>query len=183
MSNSEHDSKDFVLESSLQSYFYTQLQEFNEKSVEPLPNEAIYYSSLVMDRFGDSGNYFEIIEGKVRDKILGIKLLESSNMNKEERKRTLKDIGDTALIICGFFSDSLNKKIIDTNYYQELGQTAYRRLNTVIPTAYDVPSFFDQISMRFSRLTTVMSLVSAKTLNNSFDSNDAYLIVTKKLVG
>ncbi|MCR9202984.1 MAG: hypothetical protein NXH75_00290 [Halobacteriovoraceae bacterium] len=183
MSGNEQKNRDFVLESSLQSYFYSQLQEFNEKSTQPLPNEAIYYSSLVMDRFGESGNYFEVIEGKVRDKILGMKLLETHNMNKEERKRTLKDIGDTALVICGFFSDSLNRKIIDTSYYQELGQTAYQRLNTVIPTAYDVPAFFEQLSLRFSRLTTVMSLVSEKTLNNSMDGSEAYLIVTKKLVG
>ena len=173
--------KSFTLESSLQSYFYTQLQEINEKSQEPLPNETIYYSSLVMDSFGDAEKYFEKEEGKVRDKILGIKLLKTSHMTKEERKRSLKDIGDTALLICGFFSDSLNKKILDTKYYQELGQTAYRRLNSEVPQAYDIPSFFDIISMRFDQLTTVMNLVSAQTLGRDDLLDSAYLITNKKL--
>lgn len=148
----------------------------------PLPNETIYYSSMVMDKYGDSGNYFEVVEGKVREKVLGLKLLETSNMNGEERKRTLKDIGDTALLICGFFADSLNKKIIDTRYYQELGQTAYSRLNNVVPTAYDIPSFFSLLSHRFDQLTTVMALVSEKTLSKA-DYDSAYLIISKKIAG
>ncbi len=183
VSGSDQPTKDFVFEHSLQAYFYTQLQEFNEKSLEPLPNETIYYSSLVMDKFGDAGKYFETIEGRVRDKVLGIKLLESSGMTRQEKKRTLKDIGDTALLICGFFSDSLNKKILDTRYYQELGQTAYRHLNSEVPSAYDVPSFFNQLSSRFDQLTTVMSLVSEKTLSQGLDSDSAYLIVAKKFAG
>lgn len=183
MSGVDRDNKDFVLESSLQYYFYSQLQEFNEKSQEPLPNEAIYYSSMVMDRFGESGNYFEISEGKVKDKVLGIKLLQSSNMPREEKKRTLKDIGDTALVICGFFSDSLNKKILDTKYYQDLGQMAYRHLNAEVPSAYDVQSFFQLLSMRFDQLATVMSLVSEKTLGQGPDFDSAYLIISKKIAG
>lgn len=183
MSGGDQPTKSFVIENSLQSYFYTQLQEFNEKSLEPLPNETIYYSSLVMDKFGDAGKYFETIEGKVRDKVLGIKLLEASQMTREKKKRTLKDIGDTALLICGFFSDSLNKKIIDTKYYQELGQTAYRHLNSEVPSAYDIPSFFKILSFRFDQVTTVMSLVSEKTLNQGIDSDSAYLIVSKKIAG
>lgn len=172
------------LETSLQSFFYTELQDFNEKSLDPLPNETIYYSSLVMDKFGEAGKYFETQDGKVRDKILGTKLLKASTLpSKEERKRELKDIGDTALLICGFFSDSLNKKIIDTKYYQELGQVAYRQLNSVVPAAYDIPSFFDVISSRFDQIASVMSLVSEKTFAHNLEVESAYLIVGKKLVG
>lgn len=181
MSSRDCNSKDFVLESSLQYYFYSQLQEFNEKSQEPLPNEAIYYSSLVMDKYGESVNYFECSEGKVKEKVLGIKLLETSHMAPEEKKRALRDIGDTALLICGFFSESLNKKIIDTKYYQEVGQRAYRCLNAQVPTAYDVPSFFNLLSLRFDHLATVMNLVSEKTLGQGHEFDSPYLIVSKKI--
>ncbi len=183
MSGGDRDSKDFVLESSLQYFFYSQLQEFNEKSQEPLPNEAIYYSSMVMDRFGESENYFEVSEGKVKDKVLGVKLLQTSHMPREEKKRVLKDIGDMALLICGFFSDSLNKKILDTKYYQELGQRAYSHLNAEVPSAYDVPEFFHLLSLRFDQLATVMSLVSEKTIGQAADFESPYLIITKKIAG
>jgi len=170
-----------IIETSLQSFFYTELQNFNEKSLEPLPNEAIYYSSLVMDHFGDVTRYFENSEGRLREKVLGMKYLKSSGLSREERKRELKDIGDTALVLCGYFSASLNKKIVDVGYYQELGQMAYRQLNNVVPTAYDMPSFFEVISKRFEKLSEVMALVSEKTLGNDFGANDVYLIVSKKV--
>lgn len=177
----KHEKSSVILETSLQSFFYTELQHFNSRSLEPLPNEAIYYSSLVMDHFGDVKRYFEHSDGKLRNKVLGTKYLESSKLSKEERKRELKDIGDTALVICGYFSASLNRKIIDTRYYQELGQLAYKQLNGVIPSAYDIPSFFNVIAHRFDKLAEVIGLVSEKTLGNDFGADDFYLIVSKKL--
>ena len=46
-------------------------------------------------------NYFENVEGKVREKVLGVKLLECQELPNESKKRTLQDIGDTALFLCG----------------------------------------------------------------------------------
>ncbi len=155
------DSK-LVLENSLQVFFYDILQEFNKKSQNPLPNEIIYYSSLVMDQFGFSHRYFEAVDGKVREKILGVKLLESAQLPKAKQKAAIQDIGETALLLCGYFPDSFNKKIVDTKYYHDIGALAYKRLNTFTPKAYDVPNFFEKMSRQFSHVTTLMSLVSEK---------------------
>lgn len=182
MDRTEKQGTKVFLETSLQSFFYTELQGFNEKLMEPLPNEAIYYSSLVMDKFGETKKYFETsTEGRIRNKILGTKLLRVSGLKGEEKKRELKDIADTALLICGFFSESLSKKIIDIGYYQDLGQIAYRQLDSIVPVAYDIPSFFDVISLQFDRLVTVMGLVSQKTFAHDFGIDSSYLIVGKKL--
>lgn len=170
-------SPELVLESSLQFYFFDQLQEINRKSTNPLPSETIYYSSIVMDKFGDSAQLFETVEGKVREKILGIKLLESNNMNREQQKRTLKDIGDTALLICGYFSDSLTKKLVDTRYYQELGQIAYQRLDSHIPSFYEMNSFYRILSASFENLTTLMSIMSRKSMSQSSQLSDEMILV------
>ena len=168
---------EITLESSLQAYFYDQLCEINEKYASPLPNEAIYYSSLVMDRFGDVGNYFEAGEdGKLKEKILGVKLLESTHLNKSTQKSTLKDVGDTALILCGYFADSLNKKIIDIGYYQDIGQIAYSRLDSIVPDAYEVPAFFQYLSSQFSLLTEVINLVSQKNRANGEEQDQAHIL-------
>lgn len=151
-----------TLESSLQAYFYDQLQEINKKSSQPLGNELVYYSSLVMDHFGDANKYFEKVDGKTREKILGIKLMESSQFPREKQKVILKDIAETSLLLCGYFSDSLNKKIIDTKYYQEIGVIAYKRLNTFQPKAFDIQDFFERIAFQFQNVTTLMNLVSVK---------------------
>lgn len=182
MGQNSKSNTELILESSLQFYFYDQLQEANSKSTRPLPNETIYYSSIVMDKFGESSHFFETVEGKVREKILGIKLLETNNMGKEQQKRTLKDIGDTALLICGYFSDSLNKKLVDTRYYQELGQIAYSRLDSYIPSFYEVKSFYKMLSTSFESVTLLMGVVSKRLMSQN-PSEEAVLIISndKKL--
>lgn len=163
-----------ILETSLQAFFYDQLMELNHKTSAPLSNETIYYSSIVMDRFSESKEYFETLDGKVREKTLGKKLLECGHLPKNSQKRELRDIGDTALLLCGFFSESLNKKIIDHSYYHEVGQIAYRRLNTIVPDAFQVQSFYHHLSKKFKNMTEMMAIVAQK--NNMFAENGENII-------
>lgn len=172
---------DLTLESSLQVFFYDHLQEFNKKSMNPLPNETIYYSSLVMDNYGVSEKFFEKVNGKAKEKILGIKLLESSQFPKEKQKQVLKDIAETSLLICGYFSDSLNRKIIDTNYYQDLGVIAYNRLNAFSPNAYDIPSFYKLMAQSFGNVTLLMNFVAKKYSADS-DKDLPWLILPARKV-
>ncbi|MBC7538073.1 MAG: hypothetical protein H7281_04585 [Bacteriovorax sp.] len=166
-----------IFENSLQVFFFDLLIDANKKSMKPLPNEIIFYSSLVMDKFGSSHSYFEEVDGKIREKILGIKLLESYQLPKDKQKNAVKDVGETALLVCGYFSDSLNKKIIDTKYYNEIGILAYSRLNSFIPKAYDIPNFFDKMSKHFHQVTALISLISEKQIN---DATDFFLIISDK---
>lgn len=168
-----------VLESSLQVFFYEHLQEFNKRSLTPLSNETIFYSSLVMDSYGDSGKFFEQVDGKAREKILGIKLLEASQLPKEKQKVAIRDVAETSLLICGYFADSLNKKMIDVKYYQDLGKIAYSRLNSITPQAYDVPSFYKKMANSFNGITLLMNLVSKKY---SSDRDMPWLILTDRKV-
>lgn len=179
MSSSQTETKEIVLETSLQAFFYDQLLEVNKKNLNPLPNETVYYSSLIMDQFGESQKYFEVEEGKVREKILGTKLLESSGQPRPVQKRMLRDIGDTALFMCGYFSDSVNKKLIDLSYYHELGRIAYRRLNSHIPELYDYPEFYDLLSAKFQHLAEMIYLVSKQ--NEGKNTDDAFLIVNTRI--
>ncbi|MBC7713619.1 MAG: hypothetical protein H7177_09780 [Rhizobacter sp.] len=129
--------------------------------------ETIFYSSIVMDNFGDSSKLFEQVNNKAREKILGIKLMESSQFPKEKQKHILKDIAETSLFICGYFADSLNRKIIDAKYYEDLGKIAYTRLNSFSPEAYDVPSFYQLMARQFSDVTLLMNLVAQKYSKDS----------------
>ena len=156
-----HASK-LILDANLQVFFYEHLQDFNNRSFTPLPTETIFYSSLVMDSFGNSEKFYEQVNGKAREKILGIKLMESSQFSREMQKTVLKDIAEMSLLICGYFYDSLNKKIIDVRYYEEIGKIAYTRLDSFCPNAYDVPAFYNKMASSFSDVTMLMSLVSKK---------------------
>ena len=161
----------------LRSFFFQNLDEINNRSLCPVPQEAIFYSSDVMEKFAHSETYFEITEGRMREKILGMKLLEATTLSREDQRRVYQDVGDTALMVCGYFAESVTKKkILDTGYYMQLGAMAYSHLNNVVPRHMDVPSFFNVLASSFVPLTSLISMLASR---DRFD-NDRHLLLTKE---
>jgi len=152
-----------ILNESLRGYFYKSLSEINKKSLCPVPEETIYYSSEVLSKYSCSSEFFDNSEGQVREKTLGIKLLEASNFSSEKKKRVYKDVADSALILTGYFSKSIDTKIIDTSYYIQIGKTAYDNMNSLSPRCYDIPSFYKMMSTCFENLTRIMTIFGEKT--------------------
>ncbi len=152
-----------ITSSNLQGFFFEGLNELNKKSLCPIPESIIFYSSEVLDKFALTQDFFEVTdEGKIRQKILGMKLLEAMQMSREEQKRTYKEVADMSLLVCGYFSESVNKKIVDTHYYAQLGKMAYGHLNNVSPSFLDIPSFYGMVSTCFESMTTLMSNFASK---------------------
>ncbi len=155
-------SRKIITASNLQGFFFEGLNELNKKSLCPVPESIIFYSSEVLDKFALSQDFFEVSEGKVREKILGLKLLEAMQMSREEQRKTYKEVADMSLLVCGYFSESVNKKIVDTHYYAQLGKMAYGHLNSVSPTFLDIPCFYSMVSTCFEAMTTLMSNLASK---------------------
>lgn len=150
---------EIILSESLKSYFYEQLRELNQKSLCPVPEETIYYSSEVMENCAFSQKFFSFENGKARQKILGMELLQAGLYPKEKQKRVYKDIADTALVMTGYFSKSMNDKLVSADYYIQLGQMAYEKLNSAQPKCFDIPSFYKVMSTCFENIAQMMSLV------------------------
>jgi hypothetical protein len=163
-------SRKIVTASNLQGFFFEGLNELNKKSLCPVPESIIFYSSEVLDKFALSQDFFEFSDGKVREKILGMKLLEAMQMSREEQKRTYKEVADMSLLVCGYFSESVNKKIVDTHYYAQLGKMAYGHLNNVTPSFLDIPCFYSMVSTCFESMTTLMANFASK--NRSGTDNE-----------
>lgn len=152
-----------ILSTNLKGFFFEGLSEINKKSLCPVPESIIYYSSDVLDKFALSQDFFETSEGKVREKILGMKLLEATQYNRDEQKKIYKEVGDMSLLVCGYFSESVNKKIVDKDYYAQLGKMAYSHLNNVSPTFLDIPCFYGMVATCFESMTTLMSILASKS--------------------
>jgi hypothetical protein len=45
------------------------------------------------------------------------------------QREALRSVGDVSLFVAGFFSDSLNRKLVDVDYYVKLGGRAYQSLS------------------------------------------------------
>ncbi len=154
--------KKIILSTNLKAFFFEGLTDLNQKSLCPVPESVIFYSSDVLDKFALSQDFFDVSQGKVREKVLGLKLLEATQMNREEQKRVYKEVADMSLLVCGYFSESVNKKIVDTHYYSQLGKMAYGHLNSVSPSFLDIPSFYSMVATCFESMTTLMMILATK---------------------
>jgi hypothetical protein len=163
-----------TLESSLQTFFFDELNKINASSTTPIPMELVFYGSTVMDHFGDSSRYFDIVEGRVRDKILGTKFLEASHYDRRMQKKAFREIGDTSLFLCGYFSDSVKDRVVDLSYYQNLGKSAYGRLNALVPEAYAMNGFYKKLANAFDGLSNIMSIVAHNMQDK--DNSDQFVL-------
>lgn len=161
-----------ILNESLKGFFYKSLSEINKKSLCPVPEETIYYSSEVLCNYSFSSQFYDISSGQVREKILGMKLLEAANYSSEKQKRIYKEIADSALVLTGYFSKSIETKIIDTSYYIQIGKTAYDNMNSLSPHCYDIPSFYKMMSTCFENLIRIMMIFGEKNNSNFTDQDE-----------
>src|SRR4051812_25273579 len=51
---------------------------------------------------------------------LALKLAEAADAPPRERRRSLREVGDTSLYVSGFWADSLADKLVDVGYYISL---------------------------------------------------------------
>lgn len=79
--------------------------------------------------------------------------------SRAERARLLRAMGDTALFVSGFFSDSLERRLVDLDYYRSMGGHAYARLGSEERLAYG-PSVFGELAERFQAFADLLSEVS-----------------------
>lgn len=159
---SSETSKKIVLQANLQGYFFEGLNALNKKSLCPVPESVIFYSSDVLDKFALSQDFFDITDGKVREKILGIKLLEATQSTREEQRKVYKEVADMSLLVCGYFSESTHKKLVDAQYYAKIGKMAYSHLNSMAPTFLDIPSFYNMFATCFESMTTLMTILATQ---------------------
>lgn len=166
-----------LLESSLQSFFYENLNRFNGQLSDPLKSEFIFYASRLLDRYALCENFFECVDGEMREKVLGLKLLETSLQRPKKQATDIRDVGDTALMLCGFFPSAIENKIVSPKYYYEIGSIAYKNLNSLIPEYMDQKDFYANLSRFFYQLAHLLSVMA-----QSFKHEGSELILGHKIL-
>jgi hypothetical protein len=77
------------------------------------------------------------------------------------RRTTLKQIGDFSLFVSGFFSDSLNRKLVDVDYYVNIGGHAYTALSRFETDTFS--PVFAELAEKFVGFVDVLTEVSERT--------------------
>ena len=93
---------------------------------------------------------------------LALRLAAAAHESLEQRRRTLKRIGDGSLYMTGFFADSLNRRLMDVDYYMTLGGSAYVRL-AVLGDDDPRKEVYDDLGERFAEYVEVLDDIRART--------------------
>jgi hypothetical protein len=92
---------------------------------------------------------------------LAVRLAHALEAGGVRQRTTLKEIGDVALFVSGFFSDSLNRKLVDVDYYVSIGGRAYNVLSRVETDTFS--PVFAELGEKFVAFVDVLSEVSERT--------------------
>jgi hypothetical protein len=95
------------------------------------------------------------------DEPLAFQLARALESGGVQQRSSLKQIGDVSLFISGFFSDSLRRKLVDVDYYVNIGGVAYgtlsrRETDTLSPV-------FAELAENFVSFVDVLSEVSERS--------------------
>ncbi|MFQ5666279.1 MAG: hypothetical protein ACE5I7_07580 [Candidatus Binatia bacterium] len=99
------------------------------------------------------------------DRPLALDYLEAFHSPLTRRYGKLKRVGDTALFVSGVFMESLHRKLVSTDYYVQLGSTAYAHL-AALPSDVGVVrgALFAELAERFSDFVRVLAEISFERL-------------------
>jgi hypothetical protein len=94
------------------------------------------------------------------DEALGIRFAKALQAGGSLQRDGLRRVGDLSLFISGYFSDSLNRSLVDIDYYIALGERAYGSLARTDDAFSDV---FDELAEKFSGFVDVLGEVSERS--------------------
>ncbi len=135
-----------------------------QRKVKTSPLAETYLVQL-LEHFVSVDNLFDgdQNEGSKSQTPLAEMFLKAANSPAHVRVELLKKLGDTSLYISGFFGDSLNRKVVDIDYYAGMGGTAYQNLSAVVKEESS-RLIFQELSTKFLEFVDILTFISTKTL-------------------
>jgi hypothetical protein len=155
-----------MLVASMRDYFREALTTSLHKHGTSLSETAQVYVVNLLTEFARSEHAFAGSE-RGEKTVLADLLVRASDAEPSEALRIYKHMGDSSLVLSGFFPDSVEKAAISVDYYVSVGGQAYDRVASLMrPTAAVSSALFAELAARFGdlvELLTAMSLHGERT--------------------
>jgi hypothetical protein len=160
MGSNEQRSSEIVL--SARDFFQETVGEaFRQRNVKTLPLVKSYLVEL-LEFYVPTSNLFDDFDssGKRTRATLAETFLIAQNSEQNVRIELLKKLGDRSLYISGFFGDSLQRKLVDVDYYADMGCAAYSSLAAQVSEDM-VARLYEEIAGRFNEFAEVLNYISS----------------------
>ena len=105
------------------------------------------------------------VRASLEDEPLALQLSRALGAGGSGRRHALRVLGDVSLFVAGFFPDSLNRKLVDVDYYATLGGYAYESLSRFESDTF--APVFAELAGSFLSFVDVLSEVSERSAINT----------------
>ncbi len=140
----------------------------DQQKIQPQP-ETEFYLVHLLNRFMTTDVLFGKNEdGSLRQEPLAV-LLQQALEEEQSRARAerFKQLGDVSLYVGGYFQESLNRKLVDVDYYIEMGAAAYLQAAVHSPHDQTLKPVYEELGQKFAAFIEVLANVSEKTTPRS----------------
>ncbi|KAA0258785.1 hypothetical protein FHQ18_02225 [Deferribacter autotrophicus] len=89
--------------------------------------------------------------------------MEAFHRNLFEKINMLKLAGDLSLILSGLYPESLNKKLVDIDYYIKMGRSSYKELANIYAnysSKLDIMNLYVQLKREFLNLVEILTEIA-----------------------
>ncbi len=137
---------------------------------QPSPMAIAYLVELLSDRVR-RGAPAPGLEGE-HDATLTEALFAARSAAGTVRIKRLRALGDRALFVSGFFGDSLNRKVVDLDFYRDVGRVAYTDLASHVDRFGERSwtELYQELAIRFREFVDLLAEVSDQTLGGRPDN-------------
>jgi hypothetical protein len=181
------DAKPVIIESP-REYFVDQLESALKRlKFRPSPLSRFYLVGL-LERFMFASNLFPTDDetGKARRQTLADLYFSAQNSPPPKHLDLWRQLGDSSLYISGFFGDSLNRKLVDIEYYVDMGGVAYGALSSMAGDE-NTARMYGEFSSRFPEFVDVLTFISQESMIQTNEDllklYDRYLSTGSRLAG
>lgn len=157
----------------LESYFHDALRRATQVRATPVNDATHHYLVNLLVGFSRAERLYENIAGKRELKPLALMFADALEADPgTERNILLRRLGDIALFLSGFFSDSFARKIVDVDYYHRMGETAYSTLSDSPASRRDfaLRDVFEELAAKFLPVTDAIADIANEA--RIFDERD-----------
>ena len=145
----------------------------SNQHVEATP-DAVHYVVRVLTEFSRTDRLYD--KSDHGDGVKPLALIYADAVHSSdptERGHALRRLGDMALFISGFFASSLDRKLVDVEYYMAMGGSAYAQLSSSPVQGISrtgLATVFSELSQKFSEFVDALAEVG-QDANFSNDSD------------
>jgi hypothetical protein len=161
---SSNEKPNLKLVSQPQDYFRELVTEaLSKQQIKTKPETEFYLVNLLNQFMKTESLYGQAEDGSFREQPLAFMIKEAIEEPQAEQQAVkFRHIGDVSLYTAGFFQDSLNRKLVDVDYYIDVGHTAYKKVAYRAEEAI-LRVIYEELASKFSAFVDVLAAVSDKT--------------------